>query len=68
MSDLTHAPAHPAPLPLGEVLPWALFGGLLLLIALYFIGSEQGASAIFQGMAIHEFVHDGRHLLGFPCH
>ncbi|TAN20213.1 MAG: CbtB-domain containing protein, partial [Rhizobiaceae bacterium] len=20
------------------------------------------------GMYIHEFVHDGRHLLGFPCH
>ena len=21
-----------------------------------------------QGELIHEFVHDGRHLLGFPCH
>jgi cobalt transporter subunit CbtB len=24
--------------------------------------------AIFPGMYVHEFVHDGRHLLGFPCH
>jgi cobalt transporter subunit CbtB len=24
--------------------------------------------AIFNGMDVHEFVHDGRHLLGFPCH
>lgn len=68
MSDLTFAPAQPAPLPLAEILPWAVFGGLLLMLALYFIGTEQGATSVFQGMNIHEFVHDGRHLLGFPCH
>lgn len=68
MSDLTFAPAQPAPLPLAEILPWAVFGGLLLMLALYFIGTEQGATSLFQGMNIHEFVHDGRHLLGFPCH
>ncbi|WP_456026205.1 CbtB domain-containing protein [Pseudomonas capeferrum] len=48
--------------------PWAIFGGLLLLLALYFVGAEQGATAVFKGMYVHEFVHDGRHLLGFPCH
>ncbi|SAL36977.1 cobalt transporter [Caballeronia turbans] len=56
------------PIPLRELLPWMIFGGLLMLLALYFVGAEQGATAIFQGTAIHEFVHDGRHLLGFPCH
>ena len=56
------------PLPLREVLPWAVFVGLLLLRAIYFVGAEQGATAIFKGMYVHEFVHDGRHLLGFPCH
>jgi hypothetical protein len=51
-----------------EILPWAVFGGLLCLLALYFVGAEQGATSIFSSMYIHEFVHDGRHLLGFPCH
>ncbi|MDF3931219.1 CbtB domain-containing protein [Pseudomonas citronellolis] len=55
-------------IPLSELLPWAVFGGLLLLLALYFVGAEQGATSMFKGMYVHEFVHDGRHLLGFPCH
>ncbi len=55
-------------IPLSELLPWAIFGGLLLLLALYFVGAEQGATSMFKGMYVHEFVHDGRHLLGFPCH
>jgi hypothetical protein len=59
---------QPTPIPLRELLPWAVFGGLLLLLALYFVGAEQGATSIFPGMYVHEFVHDGRHLLGFPCH
>jgi hypothetical protein len=28
----------------------------------------QGATSLISGMYVHEFVHDGRHLLGFPCH
>jgi hypothetical protein len=55
-------------IPVREVLPWALFGGLLMLLAIYFVGAEQGATALMHGTAVHEFVHDGRHLLGFPCH
>jgi hypothetical protein len=54
--------------PVRELLPWAVFAGLLALVALYFVGVEQGATSIFSGMAVHEFVHDGRHLLGLPCH
>jgi hypothetical protein len=69
MSDTTFAPgAVPAPIPVGEILPWAIFGGLLMLIAIYFVGTEEGAMALFNGMYVHEFVHDARHLLGFPCH
>jgi hypothetical protein len=56
------------PIPVREVLPWALFGGLLMLLAIYFVGAEQGATALLHGTMVHEFVHDGRHLLGFPCH
>jgi len=60
--------AHPAAIPLREILPWAVFAGLLLLLGVYFVGVEEGAVAMFKGMYVHEFVHDARHLLGFPCH
>jgi hypothetical protein len=65
--------AVPVPLPIRipvrEILPWAIFAGIVMLILLYFVGSEQGAlSLVSNNTYIHEFVHDGRHLLGFPCH
>ncbi|MBV7706200.1 CbtB domain-containing protein [Nocardia nova] len=42
---------------------------LLALLALYFIGIDQGAVSIFgDDMHVHEFVHDARHFLGYPCH
>jgi hypothetical protein len=55
-------------IPLRDLLPWAIFGGLLLLLVIYFVGAEQGATSLISGRMVHEFVHDGRHLLGFPCH
>ncbi|HEX3637918.1 MAG TPA: CbtB-domain containing protein [Paraburkholderia sp.] len=64
----TQPVAQPTPIPLRELLPWVVFGGLLLLLALYFVGAEEGATSLVPGMYVHEFVHDGRHLLGFPCH
>jgi hypothetical protein len=68
VSDITSIPdLVPAPIPVREVLPWLVFGALLLL-ALYFVGAEEGATSLIPGMYVHEFVHDGRHLLGFPCH
>jgi hypothetical protein len=60
--------AMPLPLPIRELMPWAIFGGLLMLLAIYFVGAEEGATSLIPGMYVHEFVHDGRHLLGFPCH
>jgi hypothetical protein len=60
--------ARPAAIPLREILPWLILGGLVLLLAIYFVGAEEGATSIVPGMYVHEFVHDGRHLLGFPCH
>lgn len=47
---------------------WALFTALLALLAIYFVGAEQGATSMFSGTQVHEFFHDARHLLGFPCH
>ena len=67
---MTQAIAVPVPvrIPIREIAPWAFFVGLLALIALYFVSAEQGAFAVFSDTLIHEFVHDGRHLLAFPCH
>jgi predicted anti-sigma-YlaC factor YlaD len=65
---------HPTPtagvaaIPLREALPWVVFAGLILLLGVYFVGAEEGATSIIKGMYVHEFVHDSRHLLGFPCH
>ena len=68
MSHTTFAPAaRPAVIPIRAVLPWAIFA-LFLLLAIYFVGAEEGATSLIKGMYVHEFVHDGRHLLGFPCH
>ncbi len=69
MTIASLAPSRPPlAIPLREILPWAILGGLILLLAIYFVGAEQGATSLISGMYVHEFVHDGRHLLGFPCH
>lgn len=41
----------------------------LALLVLYFVGLDQGATSVFGADShIHEFLHDARHLLGYPCH
>ncbi|MBF6355781.1 CbtB-domain containing protein [Nocardia higoensis] len=40
---------------------------LLALLTLYLVGFDQGAISR-GGMFLHELMHDGRHLLGVPCH
>jgi len=55
-------------IPVRQILPWAVFAGLLFVIVMYFVSTEQGAMSVFDGTYLHELVHDGRHLLGFPCH
>ncbi len=72
MSDLTasspQALANPPAVSLWELLPWALFAGALMLTLVFFVGVEEGAVSLNSGTFVHELVHDGRHLLGFPCH
>jgi hypothetical protein len=71
---MAHAAALPTPvpapiaIPLRELLPWAVFTLLLAIVAIYFVGAEQGATSLISGRWVHELTHDGRHLLGFPCH
>jgi hypothetical protein len=59
---------EPIRIPVRELVPWAIFAGVFLLFLLYIVGAEQGAFSLVGGTYIHEFVHDSRHLLGFPCH
>jgi hypothetical protein len=63
------ATATPVVVPVSTAALW-LVGALFLALAMYFlIGIDQGAVSVFgQNSNIHEFVHDARHLLGFPCH
>ncbi|GHJ41504.1 CbtB-domain containing protein [Streptomyces sp. TS71-3] len=67
------SPSRPASLPV--VLPvsksafWLVGTALIALAVYYFIGVDQGAVSVFgNDMHVHEFVHDARHFLGFPCH
>lgn len=72
MSDVTieRNPARiPAPVVSPrELLPYAIAVSVLMLVLVYFVGSEEGALSLISGTSVHEFVHDARHLLGFPCH
>ncbi|MFJ4919364.1 CbtB-domain containing protein [Streptomyces sp. NPDC088725] len=64
----TTTPSAITPISLKAIAPWAVFFGILMLVLLYFVGAEQGAISVISGENVHEWVHDGRHLLGFPCH
>jgi hypothetical protein len=69
VSDVT-APkevAHPPVISLREIWPWSLFA-LALLLLLYLVGADEGAASLVNGNLVHEYMHDGRHLLAFPCH
>ena len=55
-------------IPVAQLAPWAAFVFLVAAVVLFFISADQGIISIPSGNAIHEWVHDGRHLLGYPCH
>lgn len=61
--------ATPVAIPLSRAALWLVGTTLLALIVYYFIGIDQGATSVFgNDTHLHEFVHDARHFLGFPCH
>jgi Probable cobalt transporter subunit (CbtB) len=69
----TFDPALPSATPIvisrAKALVWLAVTVVLALAVYYFVGIDQGATSIFGSDAhIHEFVHDSRHFLGFPCH
>ena len=61
--------AKPVALPISKGLLWLLGASLLAVLVCCFIGLDKGAFSVFgKSMVVHEFVHDARHFLGFPCH
>ncbi len=60
-----HSHAHPAISP--RVLWAALAVVGVLMLTVYLVGFDQGAVSQ-SGLYLHELMHDGRHLLGVPCH
>lgn len=61
--------ATPLVIPASRAVFWLVGTALIALAVYYFIGVDQGAVSVFgNNTLIHEFVHDGRHFLGFPCH
>lgn len=53
---------------LRDLVPWTVLVGALLIALLFVVGADQGLAAVVSGEQLHEFLHDARHLLGFPCH
>jgi hypothetical protein len=63
----TAAPA--LDLSAAKAVVWLSATAFLALLVLYFVGLDQGATSVFgSNTSVHEFLHDARHLLGFPCH
>jgi hypothetical protein len=71
MSEVSVERGAAAPPPIAswhDLQPYVLLAGTLLFVLIYFVAAEEGALALIGGMKVHEFVHDARHLLAFPCH
>jgi hypothetical protein len=61
--------ATPVVISVSQSVRWLAGAALVALLLYYFIGVDQGAVSVFgNDTHVHEFVHDARHFLGFPCH
>jgi hypothetical protein len=58
--------ANVQPFPLRQLLP-ALLLGVMFVLTIYLVQYDQGVLSQ-TGSFLHELMHDGRHLLGVPCH
>jgi hypothetical protein len=48
---------------------WLTATTMVAALAYYFLGFDQGAVSVFgSDTHVHEYIHDARHFLGFPCH
>ncbi len=44
----------PAPIPFSKLAPWLIFAGLVMLLMIYFVGAEEGATSIVPAMYVHD--------------
>jgi hypothetical protein len=67
--DQSRTRVSPEALSRGRVL---LILGITVFLAVavyYLVGVDEGMTSVLgKTMVIHEWVHDSRHFLGFPCH
>ena len=69
VSTDTQPTAAPATLSIPASLGWTALMIVAGLAVYYFVGVDQGMMSVFGANTdIHEFMHDARHFLGFPCH
>lgn len=48
---------------------WLTATTFVAALGYYFLGFDQGAVSVFgSDTHVHEYIHDARHFLGFPCH
>ncbi|MCW2651989.1 MAG: hypothetical protein QOE41_4180 [Mycobacterium sp.] len=69
IADSRTVRARPFDLSAARAALWLAGTVFLALLVIYFVGLDQGAVSVFGSDShVHEFMHDARHLLGFPCH
>lgn len=59
---------RPSAAPLALLLPVLMAAGLLFAVAFDQGQLAQVVKAAAGDSTVHEFFHDSRHMLGFPCH
>lgn len=63
------ARTKPVDLSAASAAAWLAVTTFLALLAVYFVGIDQGAVSLFGSDShLHDFMHDARHVLSFPCH
>ncbi|MET8150816.1 CbtB domain-containing protein [Actinoplanes sp. NPDC049668] len=67
MSDIQSVRPASTPAVSGRLLGFAAAIVAVMLLLAYLVAFDQGAVSQ-SGMYLHELMHDGRHLLGVPCH
>ena len=66
--DVENVRATPVVVAVPKAMAWLFATAAGCALGYYFIGFDQGATSVFGGAMVHEFVHDARHFIGFPCH
>ena len=63
-------PAVTTPAVAGEHIDVPLWAFALMIVSFFatYLVLQENGWIVHNWMALHEFFHDGRHALGFPCH